>query len=274
MIRCVIVHSGHWKLPITTLFVSATLNVWQIIMVKKRLLSDVFRQLSYRWIKAIILLQYFCTLLCVNSRFCTNVSSTKDYNQLDIYGNGIASCTTERFPHDILNLLYFQTFDEAPDIAANFDQHWHERNWREVTKTCFVLVVGFMIILLNVLVYDLWFVGFLSVFSFVCYSVCLHSSSQPLFPLVILVFQPFTHTCSASVHQLTCFHSVITSLFSSRDHFQFQLNSLLFCLCLLDPCCWHIYALQQDSSSCFKLLQDKQSQKCLACFCHLSAGLL
>lgn len=46
---------------------------------------------------------------------CANVSSTKDYNQLNIYENGIASCTPSYSP-DILHLLYFQSFDDGPDL--------------------------------------------------------------------------------------------------------------------------------------------------------------
>lgn len=67
-------------------------------MPDKRPLSGVLWQLGYRWIKVIILLQYFNILLCVNPMHCANVSTTKDYNQLNIYGNGIASCNSELFP--------------------------------------------------------------------------------------------------------------------------------------------------------------------------------
>lgn len=207
MIRRVMGRSGHWKLPITTLFVSATLNVWRIIMVNKRLLSDVFRRLSCRWIKAITLLQYFCTLLCVNSRFCTNVSSTKDCNQLNIYGNCIASCNTKRFPHDILNLLYFQTFDEAPDLflqnVINTDmKETGKRSWRHFVLFVVLWLFCYMSWSLICAFFGFFFSVFLVLF-------VVHFAA---------VFQPLTHTCFASVHQLTCFHSVINLLFSSRDH--------------------------------------------------------
>lgn len=79
-------------------FSPATLNVCEIITLNKRPLSAIFWQLSYRWIKITILLQYFNILLCVNPMHCANVSSTKDYNQLNIYGNGIASCNARLFP--------------------------------------------------------------------------------------------------------------------------------------------------------------------------------
>lgn len=79
------------ELQVTTLIVPAFKS-------PPRLLSDDLWQLSNRWIKIIILTQYFNILVCVNLLHCSNVSSTKDYNQLNIYGNGIASSNTGPFP--------------------------------------------------------------------------------------------------------------------------------------------------------------------------------
>lgn len=111
---------GHWQLPLTTFISPVTLNVWWIITLNKRWLSGVFWQLSHRWIKIIILLQYFNILLCVNPVHCANVSSTKDYNQLNIYGNGIVSSNTGPFPLTFCTYYIFRHLMMFPTHTWTF----------------------------------------------------------------------------------------------------------------------------------------------------------